>query len=327
MKIRRQFYAFTCVMVTFWAIPSLSAGAQLVERIVAVVNDDIITLSELNTAVTPYAVGVKSRRYDAQKERKLLYTLREQVLNQLIDEKLTQQEIERAGISVSDMEIDGMIERIKEARYYTDEELRAGLKQQGLTMADYRARLKDQILRSKMVNLEIKSKIVITQDDINSYYEGHSDAYAGEKRYHLRNILMTVPALADSLEINEIRKKMEAVVARLKTGDSFESLAREYSQSPLAKDGGNLGTFNEKSLSPQIQSAIQELKKGDYTPILDTDQGFQIFYVENILNEKGKPLEEAAGEIREALYKEIVDREFKKWLQGLRKRSHIKIIK
>ena len=138
---------------------------------------------------------------------------------------------------------------------------------------------------------------------------------------------MVVPAMADTIEKNEIRDKLEVVVAKLKAGDSFESLAREYSQSPIAKEGGNLGTFNAGSLSPQIQAALKNLKKGEYTPILDTDQGFQIFYVENILNDKVRTLEEASGEIREALYKEIVDREFEKWLQGLRKRSHIKIIK
>jgi peptidyl-prolyl cis-trans isomerase SurA len=187
--------------------------------------------------------------------------------------------------------------------------------------------MKEEIMRSKLVNLEVKSKIIITHDDIKTYYDSHADAYAGEKKYHLRNIIMVVPALADTIEKNEIHKKMETVVAKLKAGASFESLAREFSQSPLSKEGGDLGTFKAESLSPQIQSALQNLKNGEYTQILDTDQGFQIFYVENILSEKGRTLEEASGEIREALFKEIVDREFEKWLQGLRKKSHIKIIK
>ena len=327
MRINRILFCITCITVALCTLPPFAVGARLVERIVAVVNDDIITLSELNTALTPFAARVKSSGYTADKERKLLYTVREQVLNQLIDETLAKQEVKRANINVGEMEIDAMIERLKESRFYTDEEFRAALKQQGLTMADYRTRLKEEIMRSKLVNLEVKSKIIITQDDVKTYYDSHADAYAGEKKYHLRNIIMVVPALADSIEKNEIHQKMETVVAKLKAGASFESLAREYSQSPIAKEGGNLGTFNAGSLSPQIQAALKNLKKGEYTPILDTDQGFQIFYVENILNDKVRTLEEASGEIREALYKEIVDREFEKWLQGLRKRSHIKIIK
>ena len=327
MRINRILFCITCITVALCTLPPFAVGARLVERIVAVVNDDIITLSELNTALTPFAARVKSSGYTADKERKLLYTVREQVLNQLIDETLAKQEVKRANINVGEMEIDAMIERLKESRFYTDEEFRAALKQQGLTMADYRTRLKEEIMRSKLVNLEVKSKIIITQDDVKTYYDSHADAYAGEKKYHLRNIIMVVPALADTIEKNEIHQKMETVVAKLKAGASFESLAREYSQSPIAKEGGNLGTFNAGSLSPQIQAALKNLKKGEYTPILDTDQGFQIFYVENILNDKVRTLEEASGEIREALYKEIVDREFEKWLQGLRKRSHIKIIK
>ena len=327
MRINRILFCITCITVALCTLPPFAVGARLVERIVAVVNDDIITLSELNTALTPFAARVKSSGYTADKERKLLYTVREQVLNQLIDETLAKQEVKRANINVGEMEIDAMIERLKESRFYTDEEFRAALKQQGLTMADYRTRLKEEIMRSKLVNLEVKSKIIITHDDIKTYYDSHADAYAGEKKYHLRNIIMVVPALADTIEKNEIHQKMETVVAKLKAGASFESLAREYSQSPIAKEGGNLGTFNAGSLSPQIQAALKNLKKGEYTPMLDTDQGFQIFYVENILNDKVRTLEEASGEIREALYKEIVDREFEKWLQGLRKRSHIKIIK
>ena len=327
MRINRILFCITCITVALCTLPPFAVGARLVERIVAVVNDDIITLSELNTALTPFAARVKSSGYTADKERKLLYTVREQVLNQLIDETLAKQEVKRANINVGEMEIDAMIERLKESRFYTDEEFRAALKQQGLTMADYRTRLKEEIMRSKLVNLEVKSKIIITQDDVKTYYDSHADAYAGEKKYHLRNIIMVVPALADTIEKNEIHQKMETVVAKLKAGASFESLAREYSQSPIAKEGGNLGTFNAGSLSPQIQAALKNLKKGEYTPMLDTDQGFQIFYVENILNDKVRTLEEASGEIREALYKEIVDREFEKWLQGLRKRSHIKIIK
>jgi len=327
MKINRILFCITCITVALCTFPPLAVGAHLVERIVAVVNDDIITLSELNTALTPFAGKIKSSGYTADKERKMLYTVREQVLNQLIDETLTKQEVKRANINVNEMEIDAMIERIKEVRFYTDEEFRVALNQQGFTIADYRTRLKEQIMRSKLVNKEVKSKIIITQDDIKTYFDSHADNYAGEKKYHLRNIIMVVPALADTIEKNEIHKKMETVVVKVKAGASFESLARKYSQSPIAKEGGNLGTFDAGSLSPQIQSALKNLKKGEYTPILDTDQGFQIFYVENILYDKGRTLEESSGEIRQALYKEIVDREFENWLQGLRKRSHIKVIK
>ena len=196
-----------------------------------------------------------------------------------------------------------------------------------MTLDDYRKRLKEQILRENLINLEVVSKIVITPGDIQAYYEKHADLYAGKKQYHLRNIIMPV-APDDEEEFRRgILQKMELVLERLKKGQSFETLAKTYSVSPFAAEGGDLGFFNIDQLSPQIQEALKGLTAGEYTSILDTEQGFQIFFIENILSAKGKSLAEATPEIQEKVYKTIVDQKFQEWLDNLRKRSHIKIMK
>ena len=135
--------------------------AEVVDRIVAVVNDDIIILSELNQTLKPFAGRLKELGYSPEKERKMLFKVRSDILNQLIDQKLADQEIKRFNITVSEKEIDNAIERIKEASSYTDEELREELTVQGLGMEEYRESIKEQILRAKLINWEIKSKIVI----------------------------------------------------------------------------------------------------------------------------------------------------------------------
>ncbi|MGD8723360.1 MAG: SurA N-terminal domain-containing protein, partial [Desulfobacterales bacterium] len=132
----------------------------VVDRIVAVVNDEIITLYDLNTELKPYEENIKALGYDADKTRETLFKLRGDLLNKLIDRKLTDQQIKKNKISVSSKEIDQAIERIKEMRHYTDEEFRAGLAEQGLTMEEYREKLKQQLLRRNLVNREIRSKIV-----------------------------------------------------------------------------------------------------------------------------------------------------------------------
>jgi peptidyl-prolyl cis-trans isomerase SurA len=257
----------------------------------------------------------------------MLFTVREKVLNGLIDQKLTDQEIKRANIDVSEAEVDATIERIKESRFLTDEELRQVLKQQNLSMEEYRSQIKTQILRTKLINIEVKSKIVITQQDVAAYYKDHSEIYGGEKRYHLRNILMKPPMMPSETEEKAFREKMASIVKDLKNGASFAEMAREYSQSPLAADGGDLGAFELKALSPQIRDAVKDLKPGQFTEILSTDQGYQLFYIEDILESPAKPLKEVSGEIREKLFNEIVDSKFQSWLADLRKRSHIRIIK
>ena len=302
-------------------------SAEVVDRIVVVVNDDIILLSELDESFKPYADSIMAFGYSLDEERRTLFNAREKILNQLIDQKLTDQQIKRSNITVRDDEIDGAIERLKEANFFTDEELREMLGAEGLTLEEYRKRIKDQMLRAKLVNFEVKSKIVITKEDIESYYKSHSDKYGRIKKYRLNNIIMKVPSFASEEEKLMVLEKMEIVLTELNAGKSFDIIAKAYSESSYVSDEGGLGLFELKELSPRIQEAIRDMKAGEFTPVLDTDQGYQIFYLQEIVDVSGKSLEEASPEIEDILYKEIVDKKFRSWIDELRKRSHIKTIK
>lgn len=302
-------------------------SAEVVDRIVAVVNDDIVTLYELNRAIKPYADKIGALGYSLDKKDKMLFTVREDVLKQLVDEKIRDQEIRRANIKVSEKEIDLTIENFKKANYLTDEDLREALAKDGLTLEEYREKMKEQILRVKLINLEVKSKIVITKEEVKSYYENQIDKYRGERKYHLRNIIMNIPPFAGDKERSEIRKKMDVVLAKLIAGEPFETLAMAHSESSFASDGGDLGLFRLDELSEQIKEAIKDLKAGDFTSVLDTDLGLQIFFVEEIVTSEAKPLEKVEPEIEKILYNEIVNEKFQTWLEGLRKRAHIKIIR
>ncbi|MBW2411166.1 MAG: SurA N-terminal domain-containing protein, partial [Deltaproteobacteria bacterium] len=121
-------------------LPGIAATQDkiLVDRIVAVVNDEIITLYDLDKEFEPYARNIKSLGYDEDKQMKLLFKFRSDLLNKLIDSTLADQEIKKNKLDVTEAEIDTMIERIKTSRSMTDETLRAGLAQEGLTMEEYR---------------------------------------------------------------------------------------------------------------------------------------------------------------------------------------------
>ena len=323
-------FAFNVVFlfaVVCFTIGVGAEAAELVDRIVAVVNDDIVSLFELNQTLKPYAERIKGLGYSLDEEQKMLFKVRSDLLDQLIDQKLTDQEIKRYKISVSEEEINTSIERIKESSYLTDEQLRKALAGQGLTMEEYRERLKEQILRTKLVNREIKSKIVIAKEDIRSYYESNRDQYLGEKKYHLRSILMKVPPFADDAEKRAVFKKMASILEELKAGAPFEKMADEYSEASSITDGGDLGLFGIGDLSPPVRKALKDLKAGEYTPVIETDQGVQLFYVEEIVDTPGKSLEEVSSEIEQKLYNEIVDEKYRSWLENLRKQSHIKIMK
>jgi peptidyl-prolyl cis-trans isomerase SurA len=327
MLTKMRFSAGRCLWAAlFLLILTLAAPArpQVVDRIVAVVNDDIVLLSELNEALTPYYQKIAAAGYSDEQARRMRFKTREDLLAQLVDETLTGQEIKRLGLSVSTAEVDSMLERIKEVNYLTDEELRAALEREGTTLTAYREELKEQLLRTKLVNIEVKSKIVVTEADIKAYYEANLARYKGEPEYHLRNIVLDIP---DANTAPAMRRRMEAIVAEIKAGLSFAEAARRYSESVLAEEGGDLGRISLSTLSEKIRTALDGLEPGECTDILVTDQGLQIFYVESLYAASGRSLAEASAEIEDKLFKQIVDEKFNAWLESLRSQAHIKIIK
>jgi peptidyl-prolyl cis-trans isomerase SurA len=318
-----------CLLMLNGGLPAMDAQAEeavVVDRIVAVVNDEIITLYDLNKTLQPYEENIRALGYSPEKARKTLFKLRTDLLNKLIDEKLADQQIKKNNIKVSTQEIDMTIERLKEMRSYTDEDLRAGLAQQGLTMEEYRENLKQQLLRRNLVNREIKSKIVVTNEDIEKYYNDHREKYAGKAKYHIWNMAIRFSAYADAAEKQMAAEKMEAVLTKLKQGVSFESLVKETPSAPGMPVGADLGLYELDELSPELRQVVQNMKAGQYSSLLNTDNGIQIVFVEEVLATDPKAISEAKKEIENILYDEAINNRYNIWLGELRSRSHIKII-
>lgn len=312
--------AVLAALCWFGATAATAAAAQLVDRIVAVVNDDVILLSELEEATRPYLERLAEMRYPEDKARQMRFKVREDILSQLIDRKLTDQEVQRLGLKVTDAEIDQALERVKETHFLTDESLRDSIRRQGYTMEAYRENVRDQILRARLVSVQIKSRTVITDEDVRAYYESHPEEYSGERRVHLRVILL--PHGEADLEQRKAR-----VDAALAEGMPFVEAARRFGSSALAADGGNLGEFPVDRLAEPLQRAIAPLGEGEHTGWIDTDQGYQMLYVEKIQAEGDRGLEAVAGQIKEKLYKDLVDDKFREWIAELRERSYIRVVR
>jgi len=300
---------------------------EVVDRIVAVVNDDIIRLMDLNLVAGNLEQEIRSKGYSPEKEQETLYTLRMEILNNLIDEKLADQEIKNSNIVVDEIEIDNAIEQVKAMNYYTDEQLRKALAASGINMSDYRIKIKDQILRNKLVNVKIKSNIIITDTDIKNYYDSHLENYTSKNKYVLRNILMMYPPSIDDLSRQKVYQRMEAVYEQLVDGASFEKTAKVYSEAINANDGGRLGSYQLEDLSDEIKNAVSNRAPGEFSSIVETEQGFQLFFVEKIVKAGGRSLSEASDEIRQMLYEASVNTKFNDWVKQLREDAHIQIIR
>ncbi|MFW6297331.1 MAG: peptidylprolyl isomerase [Desulfosalsimonas sp.] len=317
--------AVVCFIV--FVVPFGAGARQVVDRVVAVVNEDVIRLKELEKALEPVRKQLESRGLSEDEVSEELYKAREQILDEMINQRLADQQVEEANISISESHVDNAIESIKERNRYTDADLRQALQMQGMNMEQYREEIRQQVLRSRLVNRKIKSNIVVTDEDIRDYYEANPEEFGGEVKYELRNILMRYPQSDDPVAKEEVLGRMQLIVDQLKEGESFEQLARDFSEAPNASEGGELGQFAMPDLAENIKSAVKDLDKGEFSTVVETEPGFQIFYVEDMAISTPKPLEEVSDEISDKLYDQMVNEKYSSWLESLRKDAHIRIIR
>jgi peptidyl-prolyl cis-trans isomerase SurA len=313
---------------TVWLAPGESPAAEavVVDRIVAVINEDVVTLHDIETLLRPMLLNMKKQGLAPEREGQAIANLRADLLTNLIDAKLTEQEIKRHNITVTDEEIEGQIRQVKQRRSLSDEELKTSLAQEGLTLEEYRKQLKLQIQRTKLVNREVRSKVVISQEEIKNYYEKNKSKYGGGTQYYLWNLFVKLPPHAAEADRKAAQALLQEALVEIKQGRPFEELVRRNAEGTQGLQGTELGLFRIEELTPQLRDVIRNLKTGHVSPIVESDFGYQLLYVQNIKETAGKPMAQVEAEIQETLFLEYVDRRFNVWLADLRKRSHIKIM-
>ena len=303
---------FSLVLIGFGFCGSISA--EVIDRIVAIVNNDIVTLVQLSKETAQYIENIEASESSKEKKDEAVKQINNKILMAMVDRSLTQQEAQKYRITVSDTEIENALENVKKERSFSQEDFEDALKKEGRTIKGYREDVRKQILQSKLINHAVKSKVVITESEIKKYYDSNAKKYSGQKKYHLRNILMD-----NEDELKQIRKKLDAK-------EDFSGLAKKHSLLPNASEGGNLGLFDINNFAENIKEIISGLNKGDYSNVISTTQGFQIFYVEDIVLDGNKTYEQAHDEIQEILYSEQVKKKFETWIESLKENAHIKIM-
>ncbi|MEH0022068.1 MAG: SurA N-terminal domain-containing protein [Desulfobacter sp.] len=290
------------------------AQAEVVDRIVAVVNNEIITLSELNKATEVYKKNIRASQNSEARKKELIAQLETDMLQKLVDNSLSIQEAGKYGIKVTDKDVDTAIDNFKKTNNLDDDGLRRGLAAEGMTIEDYRERIKEQILQSMLINRAVRSKVIVTDTDIQAYYEANKAEFSGDKKYRLKNILTPTE--------EEIKK----VTEKLMENSDFAALAREYSIGSNASQGGDLGVFDISSFSEQIREALKDLGKGEFTKVMQTGGAYQIIYVDDIIMEGKQTVAEAREKIQDILYRKQAKVQFEAWIESLKKSAHIKLM-
>jgi len=308
---------------------SNNSYAKIVDRIVAVVNGQPVTFYELKQRAKPlldkYLKGIKDPKIKKEKEQEILA----QVLPQMIDEILVDQEVKKRRLKVTNEEVNSAIQQILKRNHLTLEQFKKILANSGSSFEQYKKELAKELLRLQLIQTEVKSKIVITDEQIDEYIKSHPNILKklnNKPQYVLQYICFTPLNPKDPASVRLAKQKAEQAFLDLKKGIPFSKVLKKYHSKNCKEEGGYLGTFTLDEMANSIKKAVEKLKPGGFTPVIRTPIGWEIFRVKAIVNNKQQSLLIEKEKIRQLLYKKEVDKRFKKWLEELREKSSIRIL-
>lgn len=300
---------------------ALAAGAsgerELIDRIVAVVNDDIITLSDVQAAAQPYA-----QQNDTPDRKDMLYR---DVLDQLINERLLSQQVQKAQIDVTDDEVERAIEDILKQNNISRAELEQAIRQRGMSMGQYREDLESQLVRLKIVDMKVRSRVVIPESEIRAEYERRTKDEEREQIVRIRHLFFRWGESPDPEEKARVMARARAARERVVAGEDFAEVAQEVSEGPTAAQGGDLGELSEKGLLPELATALKGLDPGDITPPVETSNGVHVVVLEDRRSKAQTEYAEVRDRIYQELYQRKVEEQMKIWLDELRAESAVDV--
>lgn len=285
-----------------------ASGSVVVDRVVAVVNNEIITLSDLQREET-------LKKVDAKQDERLL-------LEDMIDRKLQMAAAKSAGMDVTDKELADAVTDIMKRNSLDSKQFEAALAKEGLTLEQYKTELREQMTLSRMFNKYVRSGVAVDEAEVRAYYERNIKSYSLPEEIRVRQIFFRVPENSTPTETAMIKEKATAASARAKKGESFVALVKELSEGEAAALGGDLGFLQRGQAIPEIEEAARTLKPGEIAGPLQCAGGFHIIKLEEIRTPI-KPFETVKDEITKMLYELKVENTYRTWLQTLRSDSNI----
>jgi len=322
----RWFYSLYASIATLVAVPLLFTPvfAEIQNRVVAIVNDDLITLHELDGRIRELT-GYTTNELKEKSEQTYIET-RRRVLDDLIDQKIALEKIKELEIKVDSKEVDQAIERVKEDNQLTQEGLLEKLKERGMTYESYRESIRTELERMQLINYEVQSKIVLTEESIEKYYREHIDEFSSGGKVRLGLIFLKQRDPEDPNEARALQQKADEILSLIQGGEDFEKLARKFSSGPGAQEGGDLGVFKLSELDREMAKQIEGLSSGEVArPIIRPD-GIRIIKVVEKDGEGVKSLDQVRNAIQSILFREEVAKRYATWLSESRKRAYVKII-
>ena len=293
---------------------------RVTDRVLAIVNNDAITLSEIQEAIAVYKYENRERAGENSDQ------LVQQFLTRMIDTRLQVQEAEREKIVIEEAEIDEeLADRIKKMNLKSKEEFEAAIKAQGIPIAAVRKRIADELRRGRIVSRKVRLRVSVTEEEVTQYLEANRSKLETGLSYHARHILTLPESGAEDAAWENARIRADMLRTQLLQGADFAELAKQYSRDASARDGGDLGTLKRGELAQDIETQILSLSPGQISAPYRSSLGYHIFKLESKEALEGEGLARVRAQIREILFREKFDTRLDAWLKEIKQRAVIDV--
>lgn len=289
-----------------------SVQAQLVNRIVAVVNGEIITLHDLNQEITTNTFSKEKSLEEGNSKQQ--DPLKREFLESMINDILLVNEAQRLQMQVSDVEVENRIQQIIKRQDVSQEQLEKILKKQNMSMDDFKKQIRENILKKRLLNSMVTQKVVVTNEEIRQYYNEHSNIYEEPKSFHLK-----LMALGDRERLRQVRNEIRTDKL------SFQEALQQCSLDSESGLSGDLGFLAWKDLKQGWKEAVKNLQPGDVSHIFQIKDQYGFLYLDAVRSEEKKSLEEAQKQIRQVIRSEKLERQFQEYMQRLRSKAVIDV--
>lgn len=310
-------------------LPSISE-AKLVDKVVAVVNDDVITLSEVEEEAAIIYQSM-SKQTSGQTPTNLMAEAHDAALNGLIDRRLINQRAKLTNTTVTDEELTNAFESTRNRNGLDPVEFRKKLELSGMTEETFKKQLRDQVLQSKLVSYDVRSKIVVTDEMVRDDYNKHYTAKAEKGSFYLLQMgFQWNPKIEEPEKLlkekADTKKRAERALDLVHKGQDFKEVAKKFSDLPSAVDGGDLGILQIDDMARTMREAIVHLQPGDISKIIDISNSYQIFKLlptKDVVALSASSFDKVKEEIREKLYDEKLKAAYAEWVKKLKESAYI----
>jgi peptidyl-prolyl cis-trans isomerase SurA len=307
------------------AKPALTGEGKVVEEIIARVNNEIITSSELEKArsiAVEEAQQECSGRCTPEQLQVAVEDRQKFALRDLIDQSLLAQRGKDMGVNVEGDVVKQLDQVRIQNKLESMEKLESAVTKEGLNWDDFKNNIRNKLLTQEVIRREVGSHITIGRDDAMKYYEAHKKDFVKPEQVALRAIEISTDAKKES-DLADLKKKADDMLRRIKEGEDFATLAKRFSDGSTAQQGGYLGVYKRGELSKQLEDQVFAMKKNQLTDVIETKQGYLILQVLERYEEGEQPFEKVENEIMDHLYSERMEPALREYLKTLREQSYV----